>query len=108
MLVVLMAEQRWCWWLWGEDDGCRYDSFFLLCAPLLVPLPFSFFFMILPLFFVPLSPPGDGVFIRGRGRGSYPTPVQSWRRGRVAGAASVQLPQSRPQDLFPLLLSSWW
>jgi hypothetical protein len=131
--------------------------------PLLVflspPFFFLFFFMILPLFFVPFSPPGDGVFIRaggegatpplsshgkgvgwlgrplyshpraarracllcpfhhggrpwggvgcvevfrkvegrdaakkGRKRGSYPTPVQSCWRGKVAGAASVQPP----------------
>jgi len=36
--------------------------------------------MILPLFFVPFSPPGDGVFIRAGGEGATP-PLSSHGKG---------------------------
>jgi hypothetical protein len=72
-------------------------------------LSFFFFSLISSLIFSSPTPsPGEGVFIKGRERKSYLTPIQSWRRGRVAGVGSVQPPQSHPQGLSPLPLSSWW
>jgi hypothetical protein len=53
-------------------------------------------------------PPSERVFIGGRERENYPTPVQSCRRGRVAWAATVQPPQGCPQCLSPLFFLSRW
>jgi len=94
--------------------------FFHLSIPLC--FLFRFYFFLLSRFYLlfffslisslilssPTPSPGEGVFIKGRERKSYLTPIQSWRRGRVAGVGSVQPPQSHPQGLSPLPLSSWW
>ena len=75
----------------------------------LVSISLFFFSLVSSLIFSSPTPsPGEGVFIKGRERKSYLTPIQSWRRGRVAGVGSVQPPQSHPQGLSPLPLSSWW
>jgi len=84
-------------------------SFVSIFFSYLVSISFFYFLSFPFLSSRPPTPsPGEGVFIRGKERKSYPTPVQSWRRGRVAGVVSVQLPQSHPQGLSPLPLSSWW
>ena len=97
-----------------------FSFFFRLSIPLC--FLFRFYFFLLSRFYLlfffslisslilssPTPSPGEGVFIKGRERKSYLTPIQSWRRGRVAGVGSVQPPQSHPQGLSPLPLSSWW
>jgi len=81
-----------------------FRSFFLssrqFCHP---PLCFLLYFFLsfCHLFFY-RPPPSERVFIGGRGRENYPTPVQSCRRGRVAWATTVQPPQGCPQCLSPL------
>ncbi|XP_061983108.1 monolignol oxidoreductase AtBBE-like 13 [Populus nigra] len=45
----------------------------------------------------------DGGDVADKGSGSYPTCVQSWRQGRVVGAASVQPPQSYSMASLPNL-----
>lgn len=79
-----------------------FPLFFLLCfvcfsslvVCFLVLLYVSFFVFFFPyvLFFFLSPPPSEGVFIGGRGKENYLTLVQSCRRGRVAWAATVQLP----------------
>jgi hypothetical protein len=59
------------------------------------------------LFFSVALPIERGIY-RSRGSGSYPTPVQSWRQGRVAGAASVQTPEPPARHGSPIYSSSWW
>jgi len=39
-----------------------------------------------------------------QGERGYFTPIQSWGQGKVAEAASMQLPQSRSQGITPLPL----
>jgi hypothetical protein len=69
-----------------------YFSFFsfLFCFSL-----FPLFFLCFSFVFFVISPIVS--FIRGKGRRSYSTPVQSWHRDRVAGVASVQSPRSCSQ-----------
>ena len=75
----------------SSHQFCRPPLCFLLC----------FFLSFCHLFFY-RPPPSERVFIGGRERENYPTPVQSCRRGRVAWAATVQPPQGCPQCLSPL------
>jgi len=71
-----------------------FRLFFLSCRLFSRPplcFLFCFFLSLCPLFFLS-PPPSEGVFIGGRGKENYLTLVQSCRRGRVAWAATVQLP----------------
>jgi hypothetical protein len=60
--------------------------FHLLSSSLIFSSP-SFIFSF--CFFVSFSSPSYRLVIKGSGRGSYPTLVQSWWKGRVGGWVSM-------------------
>ena len=91
---------------------CFFLFVFFLFLSFLLSVFFPFLFLPFCSLCFPLSslfvPHYPLVFIRGRRRGSYPTPVKSWRRSRVVEATSMHLPQSCSHGLSPLPLLSWW
>jgi len=70
-----------------------FFSFGLFCSFSSLLLSLSSLFSVSPVFLSPLLSACWVGYLYDRGSGSYPTFVESWRQGRVAGVASVQSPQ---------------
>ena len=88
-----------------------FSVFFLLSF---FSLFLCFFFLFLPFFFLLLhllssfSAFSSFAFIDKNIRRRPTTPVQSWHKGRVARAATVQLPQDHPRGMSPLFFALWY
>jgi len=92
-------------WLLTVGWGCRWWR----CNGCSSSLLLSFFFRSLIPFSSLFFPLGPLVFIgKNKGGESPTTPAQLCRRGRVAGAATVQLLQDCRRGVLPLFFTALW
>jgi len=103
---MLVAKWRWLQVavLLLLSSASLFFFLFFLCYSLL----FSFGLQLLPssVLLFPFAPPSALSLPciyrqKNRGRDSPTTPIQSWFRGRVAGAATVQPPKGYVPSIFP-------
>jgi len=84
---------------------CFVFSLFFPFFPPLFFFSFSLCFLLFSIFMFFLYIP---CIYRQKTRGERPiTPVQSWHRGRVVVAATVQPSQNRPRGTSPLFFTPW-